>query len=250
MKVKIALLVVFVYFGTLVINLPAAVVVQWMPASAAKVSDVSGSIWQGKAKQVEINNKVTLRDVKWDIQVMSLLSATLESDVSFNNGPQAMSGEAIVKYSISSGVSASNLMLDITSQELLTFLPMRLPVNISGDFSVAIKEFKQGAPYCEQLDGVVIWNNAYIYSQMGNIDLAAPSIDLRCDEGNLSAFVTQNSDQLTTTLDVRLNEGDKYELNGEIKGTDKLAPSIAKSLTWVGPVNDSGATTISFKGQL
>lgn len=249
MKVKIVILAVSIYCVTLLVNLPAALVVSWAPTGGVEISNVKGSIWQGQAKAIKVDSKLTLKNVKWDIQLMALLSLALEAKVTFENGPQAMSGEAVVRYGLS-GASASNVLLDLSSDELVALLPMSLPVKISGDFSAAIKEVTEGKPYCEQLDGVVVWNNANVYSQFGNVDLDSPSIDLRCDEGNISAFVMQKSDQLTTTLDVNLSEGGRYQLNGEIKGTDKLAPSIAQSLSWVGPVNDSGATTISFNGNL
>lgn len=249
MKVKIAILVVFVYCITLIINLPAAVVVEWMPAKAVKINNVSGSIWKGQAKQVVINPKVTLHNVQWDLQFMALLSLALEAEVSFNNGPQAMSGKGVVGYDLS-GVSASNVILDLTSQELLAFLPMRLPIKIEGNFSTVIKEVTQGKPYCEKLQGNILWQEAVVYSQMGNVNLAAPSVDLGCDNGDITAFVTQQSDELATTLDISLGEGGVYKLNGEIQGTDNLAPSIAQSLTWIGPKNESGATTLSFNGVL
>ena len=87
-------------------------------------------------------------------------------------------------------------------------------------------------------------------SQLGDVNLASPSVDLGCDDGNITAFVTQESDELTTTLDIRLSEGGVYQLNGEIQGTNKLAPDIANSLTWIGPKNENGATILKFSGQL
>lgn len=249
MKAKIAILAVSIYCVTLIVNLPAAFVASWIPTGTVEINNVKGSVWQGQAKSITVNPKLTLENVKWDIQAMSLLSLTLEANISFENGPQAMSGEAVVQYGLS-GASATNVLLDLNADELISLLPMPLPVKISGDFSAAIKEVKQGLPFCEQLEGVVVWNNANIYSQLGNIDLASPAVDLRCDEGNISALVTQKSDQIMATLDVNLSEGGRYQLNGEIKGTDKLAPSIAQSLTWIGPVNEEGATTLSFNGVL
>ena len=250
MKKIIVIVALLIYGVTLLINLPAAVVVSWFPEnSGLKVNNVTGTIWQGHAKQVVINPKVALNNVHWNVRLMALLGLTLKADIAFNNGLHLMSGKATVAYGLA-GVSASNVLLDFTSQQLLTLLPMTLPVNIGGDFSVAIKDAQQGSPYCKQLQGTALWSNAYIMSQMGNLDLASPVIDLRCDNGNISALVTQQSSQLETTLDINLGKGGIYQLNGEIKGTDKLAPGIARALTWVGPKNDIGATTVSFKGKL
>jgi general secretion pathway protein N len=249
MKVKIVILIAFVYCITLLVKLPAAVVVEWMPKSAIKINNVTGTIWQGQAKEIVINPKVHFENVTWNLQPLSLLSLKLEADVAFNNGVEAMSGKGNVYYGLS-GAGASNVILDITSKELLSLVPMRLPVSIEGEFNAAIKEITEGEPYCEQLIGNILWQNAVVGSQLGDVNLASPSVDLGCDDGNLTAFVTQESDELTTTLDIRLSEGGVYQLNGEIQGTNQLAPDIANSLTWIGPKNENGATILTFSGQL
>lgn len=240
---------VFVFFITLLVKMPAAIVVKYMPKSNIKIDNVTGTIWQGQAKQVVVNREVNLQNVKWDLQPMALLKLTLEAAISFNNGPQAMSGKGLVAYGFS-GASASNIIFDLTSKELITLLPMRLPATITGNFSGVIKQVSQGNPYCEQLEGNILWHDAVVYSQFGNINLDTPSIDLGCENGNVSIFVTQESDELITNLDINLGENGVYQLNGEIQGTDRLAPNIADSLTWIGPKNESGATTLSFSGQL
>jgi general secretion pathway protein N len=172
----------------------------------------------------------------------------LEADNAIHNG-EAMSGKGYVHYGLS-GAGARDVILDITSKQLLTLVPMRLPVSIEGEFNVAIKEITEGTPYCEQILGNILWQNAVVGSQLGDVNLASPSADLGCDEGNITAFVTQESNELTTTLDLRLSEGGVYQLNGEIQGTDKLAPDIANSLTWIGPKSENGATILKFSGQL
>lgn len=249
MKVKIVVLIAFVYCITLLVKLPAAVVVEWLPKSAIKINNATGTIWQGQAKEVVINPKIRFENVTWDLLPLSLLALKLEADVAFNNGPEAMSGKGNVHYGFS-GAGASNVILDITSKQLLTLVPMRLPVSIDGEFNAAINEISEGTPYCEQLIGNILWQNAVVGSQLGDVNLASPSVDLGCDDGNITAFVTQESDELTTTLDIRLSEGGVYQLNGEIQGTNKLAPDIANSLTWIGPKNENGATILKFSGQL
>lgn len=249
MKFKIALLIIFIYCITLVVKLPAAAVVDWLPRNVAKVNNVTGTIWHGQAQSISINTKTKFENVQWDIKPMSLLSLTLEAAVSFNNGPDAMSGKGVVAYNMS-GVSASNVILDMTSEQLMHYLPRRLPGTLQGDFSVVIKEFKQGQPYCQQLEGNILWQNAKTLSQYGDINLGQPTADLGCTQGNVTAFVSQESDQLVTNLDIVLGKNAIYELNGEIQGTDKLAPKIADALNWIGPKNAAGATTLTYTGKL
>jgi len=249
MKVKIAILVVLVYLTTLIVKLPAAIVVDWLPLNGINIKNASGTIWQGQAREVQVNRKLSLENVKWDISLMDLLTLNLAGDVSFYNGPDAMSGKGFISYGLA-GTKASNVILDLSARELLTFIPMRLPVKIEGEFSAVIKEFVQGQPYCQQLQGNVLWQNAVVNSQLGRINLDSSTIELGCDDGDVTAFVSQESEELTTALDITLSEGGVYKLNGEIQGTDKLAPSVAKSLNWIGPKNASGATTVTFSGQL
>ena len=249
MKVKIGILVVLIYCVTLVINLPAAVVINALPNNLAKINNVTGTLWKGKAQKIIINRKLVFNNVKWDINLWALFGLAVEAKASFYNGAGAMSGEGIIRYD-TSGIQASDVLLELTSHELLALLPTSLPAKIEGNFSIKVKEAKQGLPYCEKLNGTVVWHDASINSQFGNINLASPVVDLNCDSGAVSAFVTQNSEELSTVLDINLSKGEVYKVNGEIKGTDKLDPSIAQSLKWAGPLNDSGATVIKFEGKL
>lgn len=248
MKLKIIFLVMVVYCSTLLANLPATVIAGWLPDNSVQLQGVTGTLWQGHANKLKVNSDVTLKDVDWQVDWSSLIGLSLAMQLSFNNG-EDMSGKGVVAYGLS-GAKASDLILDMSAETLLKLIPVSLPVDISGDFSATIQEVSQGTPYCEELQGVVVWNRANVYSPVGNVDLAAPKADLTCKEGNLVVKVNQKSAQLVSSMDIMLSEGGKYKLNGEILGTDKLAPSIAQSLTWIGPKNAKGATTISFNGVL
>ena len=210
MKVKIAILFIFVYCISLLANLPAALMVSFIPGNLVNVNNVTGTLWEGAAKKVVIKNpNLILNNVKWDINLLSsLFNLTLEADVSFYNGAKAMSGEGLIKYGLE-GFSASNVLLDITSEELVPLLPMPLPAKITGSFSVVIQDYVQGLPYCENLKGKVTWNNAYVSSSFGDVDLASPFVDLSCIDGNISALISQKSEQLSTNLDVILTAGEK-----------------------------------------
>ena len=249
MKAKLTILIILVYCGTLLINLPASVAVSWLPTGSIKIAGATGSLWQGGAKEVTVNRKMKFKNIKWNVELMALLGMSLQANVSFDNGPKTMSGKAVVEYGFS-GASASDVILDLTSETVVSLLPMPIPAKIAGDFSVAIKEVKQGKPYCEELDGVVIWKNAYVYSELGDVDLGSPNVKLSCDKGDFSALMTQKSVHIESIVNIKLSEGAQYKLSGEITGTDKLAPGIAQSLSWVGPENESGSTVLNLEGKL
>lgn len=249
MKFKIILIVVLVYCITMVVNLPASVATDFIPKNMAQLQGVSGTVWHGHAEQAKVKaNNLVVKDINWKMDWAAILKAKLAMDVSFDNGKE-MSGKGVVGYGLD-GASASNVMLDITSEKLLQLIPASLPVDLTGDFSASIKEVSQGQPYCQQLDGLVVWHNAEVDSPVGNVKLASPTADLTCENGDVVVKVDQDSDQINSKFDIKLREGGKYQLKGEIKGKDQLNPSIAQSLTWIGPKNADGATTINFNGVL
>jgi len=249
MKIKLSILFMLVYCGTLLINLPASVFLQWMNNSPVTVHHASGSLWRGEAKEVNVNPSLTLRNVKWNIDFGAFLRATLAAKVSFDNGIENMFGQGDVQYKLSSGISASNVVFHLSSKTLLKLLQLQLPIDIDGDFSVTIKKVQLDYPYCKQLNGVINWKNAYIYTHMGNIDLASPKVDLSCQNSSVNALLNQRSKQLSTVLEATIDYKGKYQVSGEIKPTKQLESAIAQSLTWAGKLDDNGATVINFDGK-
>ncbi len=250
MKIKLILLFLLFYLLSLLITLPVSTVMRFIPEnSGMEVAAVSGSVWQGKAFQLTYKKKYHLQQVDWKVDWLALTSLQLKLDLKFNNGSKAMSGKGFILLGFS-GISVENFVVDLSAPELLSYLSLPLPVEASGDLSLVIKKASQGLPYCQQLDGYIVWQNAKINSDMGNVDLASPNIDLSCENGQVSADLQQQSEQLTSTFNLLLKEGGVYQLQGSIKAGNKLDPSIKQALSWIGTQDQSGATPVNFTGKL
>jgi general secretion pathway protein N len=170
-------------------------------------------------------------------------------DVKFNNGADGMSGKGIVLLGFS-GIAVENVVFDSSVAELLAYTDLSLPVETSGDLSVVIKNGVQGEPYCQQLDGYLVWQDAQINSEMGNVDLDSAHINLSCDNGQIVADLQQQSEQLTTTANLVLKEKGIYQLQGLLKPGEQLEPAIREALSWVGVKNSAGDTILKFNGKL
>lgn len=250
MKIKLLLLFVLFYLASLLISLPAEKVVRLIPDNAGiKVAAVSGSLWDGKAAQLTYKKQFQLQQLDWEIDWLALARLQLKLDVKFNNGIRAMSGKGFILLGLS-GLSVEDFVVDITASELLAYARLPVPVEVSGDFSLVIKQGSQGAPYCQQLDGYIVWKNAEINSEMGSVDLDSAHIDLSCENGQLLADLQQRSEELTTTGRFLLKEGGVYQLRGLLKAGNKLEPSIKDALSWIGSKNRSGETVLRFNGRL
>lgn len=250
MKIKFIILFVSLYLVALLITLPATALVGFIPQSTGlSLSGVSGSAWQGKAALVSYNKKLKLQRVSWDIDWLALAALQLKLDVKFNNGQNAMSGKGFVKLGFG-GLAIEDMLIDLSAQELLSYADLPVPVEASGDVSLIIKEASQGDPYCDTLDGVFIWENAQVSSDLGNIDLARVDINLSCDNGDAVAILQQESEQLSSNVKVLLQQGEAYQLAGTIKGSSKLDQDISQALSFLGPKDASGATLVRFNGRL
>lgn len=249
MKVKLILLFIGFYLLALLVTLPAATVVGFIPEQEKiTVTGVTGSIWQGKAQQVNIQNNYQLQELKWHFDWSALITLRLKIAIEFVN-TNGSSGEGEVGLGLS-GFFAENLILDGNAPLILSYLSLPVPVNVTGDVSLVINNASQGSPYCEELDGYLVWREANILSNMGNVDLKSVDIDLTCVDGKINADLKQKSQQIESSINVLLSEGNAYHAKGSIKESPSLAPAIKDALSWLGGKNSDGAIVINLKGKL
>lgn len=250
MKIKIILLLVVLYLGSLLITLPVQQVVRFIPQnSGVTIGSVSGTLWDGQANHINYNNEFQLQAVKWEFDWLALLGLKLKFDIDFHNGVQAMSGKGAVLYGFS-GWSAENVVVDMSAAELMSYANITVPAEITGDLSLVIKYASQGDPYCHEVDGFAVWNNANVNSELGEVDLKSAHIDLSCDAGQLVGDIEQKSEELTTTGKFLLKENGLYQLQGLLKPGEQLNSNIKEVFSWVGAKNKNGETVLNFNGKL
>lgn len=250
MKIKISVAFFAMYLIALVLTIPASMIAYFIPNNAGiQVGQYSGTLWNGKLSQVDYRNQFQLQKLTWQFDWLALLTLKAKADIKFDNGRKVMAGKAAISYGFS-GLVASNVNVDLQAEALLPYLSLPMPVTPSGKLVLVLEKATQGTPYCGELDGYLVWHGAKVDTPMGNIDFATPSIDLSCNAGALVASLKQHSEQLTTNANVQLKEGGNYHLKGTIIGREKLEPSILQALSWIGPKNNLGETTLNFKGRL
>lgn len=248
MKLKISLAVTAFYLLFLVGTAPASLISGFIP-SDIKVGHVSGTVWNGKLSQVNYRKKPTLQRLNWKFDWLALFGLKVKANLTFDNGRTVLKGVASVAYGLS-GPVVSDLNIDMKAAQIVPYLQLPVPVTAQGKINLVIDNATQGAPYCDELDGYLVWQGALVETPMANVDLATAKVDLSCANGDLIASLTQNSDQITTNAKVVLSEGESYQLDGDVMGHKQLDPTILQALSWIGPQKDSGETILTFKGNL
>lgn len=104
----------------LVILFPARVALNWFAPAGLQISAVQGSAWRGNALEASVNG-VYVRDVKWDIRPLRLLTGALTYRV---------------EATLESGFSESELSIGlggaISLTDLRAALPLALYAGVSG----------------------------------------------------------------------------------------------------------------------
>jgi len=250
MKLKISLVLVVLYLFSLVLTMPASLLVQSIPNNTGiEIGRAAGTVWDGEFSQVNYRKQPVLQKLTWKVDWLALLKLQLKADLKFNNGRRVLDGVGSVGYGFS-GLTLSNIKVDMQAAELEPYLKLPVPVTLLGKLTLVVENGTQGKPYCGELDGYLIWHDAIVETPMADIDLASPSVDLSCTDGDIFASLTQDSEQLATNADIVLSAGGNYELKGDIIGRETLDSNILQALSWIGPKKESGETLLNFKGRL
>ncbi|WP_413700714.1 type II secretion system protein N [Psychromonas sp. KJ10-10] len=147
--------------------------------SGVEFEDISGTLWNGKLTKVVYQGKFRAKELTWKLDWLALATLKLKADIEFDNDPRVLMGVGSVAYGMS-GIIVSDVNVDMQATELLPYLQLPIPVTPSGKLTLVIENGMPGDPYCNELDGYLVWRGAKVATPMGNIDLSSPNIDLSC----------------------------------------------------------------------
>ncbi|MGF1700997.1 type II secretion system protein N [Photobacterium makurazakiensis] len=252
MKYKILLGTSFsaVLVASLVAHIPASWLWQQAPkVQGLDVSGVSGTPWQGTASQVRWQG-MNLGRLQWDMRVFSLLTGKVKLDVRFGQGSEMnLAGRGMVGYG-SSGPVAENLLVSLPARQVMNYVPMTVPVAITGNLELTLRNYQFAAPYCSELDGALAWTSGEVSSPLGAINPGPVIADLSCEQGSLVAQLEQASADVSSEWTATLSQGNAYALTGWFKPGAEFPPQLAAQLKWLGNPDPKGQYKINNSGRL
>ncbi|MCA1767808.1 MAG: type II secretion system protein N, partial [Idiomarina sp.] len=146
---------VVVYLVAMLVMLPARVI-YWFPLpDNVRLSQVSGSLWQGTAGQVAVDG-IVLNNLSWNWQVSSVFLGELVVDVDLppQNNPFALNGRLLAG---STKVGAIDVKASGDVNALLQLVGTRLPLKTGGNWRLSLDTFVVTAPgpvrWCDELKG-------------------------------------------------------------------------------------------------
>lgn len=236
------------YFILLIATIPASVISNTVnDNSIVAMHGISGSVWNGKAYSILINDNIELKNTKWSFSLWRILTGKIAIDINGQYLENNISAE--IGTSFSGRYYANNLLTTIPAEKASQLLNIPM-VQLSGliSFNIDHAQWKQGE--LPLATGVINWNNAEVTvnetASLGNV-----SITLRESEKQLlvADIKNQGGDIKINGIAELLAEAD-YAINIKLLPTTSADVNIKQSLGLFAKKQNNGEYLLKYSGPL
>jgi len=227
----------------LIITFPARMAYKWFAPENLKLSDISGSIWYGNAKQGYATD-IYLKNIKWNFQPLALLAGKFEFLI--NSNPTSGFLDANVEFSIDGRIKMS----DVTAAMPLSTLQDALPLgSIQGYLSLQLSHLVIKDSLPREATGTLNIENL-ISPYLSHTPLGSFRAEFQTIKNDISASVESISDMLDLTGIITLTADRHYQFIGQMTTKASTPLSITQQLQFMGTPNSHGQYEFRIEGQL
>lgn len=246
-QLKWGALFLFSYLFFLLPLMPASVVVTHVPLpKSLQLNAVQGTLWQGEVGEVRWQQQ-TLHHVSWQVEWSRLLVGMPALHLTLND-PESLTGETTVGWR--GDLFVEDLSLHAPVSMISSFIPMPVPIGLTGNASLSIRQLQINPQHCTQLQGALFWQQASLSTPLGDITLGTPKASLACNGDTFTAEVTQNSDMVSSQSTVKMTLQGHYQLQSTLTAGLHLPESIRSSLNLLGKDIGNGVYKVNEQGTL
>ncbi|TDP40173.1 type II secretion system protein N (GspN) [Idiomarina aquatica] len=230
-----------VYLLALLVMLPAKII-YWLPIPAqVSISQVSGSLWQGRIGSLQVQG-VTLNDMQWDWQLLQLFTGEVAVDVRVppQNNPLAVNGR------ISAGLTelaATDLRASGDLATLLQLANTRLPLKTQGNWNLSIDTFVVSDPspakWCNQLTGSANGRNIQVLVNGAWQSLGDFPVALGCAESGAVTLTMNGENSLGLAMQGDINSQD-INISGTVRPNPRTPEGLAQMFQYLGQPDSQG----------
>ncbi|MDD2341317.1 MAG: type II secretion system protein N, partial [Tolumonas sp.] len=131
-----------------------------------------------------------------------------------------------------------------------SFFRMPVPVELTGNASLAIRQLQINPQHCTQLQGSLTWQPANLSTPLGDIALGSPKASLACHGDTFTAEVTQDSDMISSQSTANMTLQGHYQLQSTLTAGRLLPENIRSSLNLMGKDIGNGVYKVNEQGAL
>ncbi|NLS14478.1 type II secretion system protein N [Vibrio sp. SM6] len=252
-----SLLFVSFFIASVIATLPVNVVLEWVSLPRAlQIQGASGTVWQGQATSVRWQ-RYQLGALQWQFRPSELFSGAAVVQVRFGRGNQwQLSGKGLVGYSLSDGAFAQNVVASLPAAQVLDQLklPIPVPLSVTGNVDINIKQAIYGAPWCASGEGSLAWTGSAVNSQIGTValDLNLDQViaDVQCQNSQLTLEGRQSSNHVIAEFDAELTPQRQYSASAWFKPEAQFPAELANYLKFIGSPDGQGRYRFTQAGRI
>ncbi|MGL5800296.1 MAG: type II secretion system protein N [Plesiomonas sp.] len=210
-----------------------------------KLGTLNGYWWKGSATQAHYQ-QWDLGEVSWRINWLALLQLQPAVELKLGqNSALHIAGHGEVRRTWS-GWRLREWRVSLPASSINNFVPT-LPMTLSGRMDLNLTEAQLTAAGCEQLQAVVVWNQASA-TLMGNELTAKPAgAILSCPKPQtLHAILQAQSPQFVVDAKANLTASG-WDLQGTLQPKTDLAPTLKQGLALLGAPDAKGQYLLQLK---
>ena len=236
------------YLILLIATIPASLITKTVNNSGiVAIQGISGSLWNGKAYTILIDNNFELKNTKWSFSLWRILTGKIAIDINGQYLENDISAE--IGTSFLGRYFVKNLQAKIPAQKVMQLVNIPL-VQISGliNFNIDHAQWKQGE--LPLATGVINWNNAQV-TVADTVPLGNVSITLRESEQQLlnAEIKNQGGDIKINGMAELVPEAD-YTINIKLLPTASASDNIKQSLGLIAKKQNNGEYLLNYSGPL
>ena len=241
-------IVIFSYFLFLIVTLPASLFTNIINNNTpVTVQGMSGTLWNGKASFISIDDIANLDDTKWKLKALKLLTgrATLQINTYFDE--EKVSAE--LGASIFKQFFVNNFSAKVSSEKIAELADIPI-AQLSGMVTLDIKHAHWKINELPLASGNIIWDGATI-SVAETVSLGKLTIALsENDQHFLNADITNKGGDLSLSGNAELIPEKNYSVNVKLSPTSSASPNIGNSLSLFSKKQRNGDFLLKKTGQL
>jgi general secretion pathway protein N len=235
-------------FGMLA-GIPAQTGLKLLGVTAAQSSGVTGSIWHGEARAIEMRG-LRLSQIHWTLSPLGLLAGRLsgEARTDFTGGRAS----GVFVAGVTGAAGCRDCVIQGSMEGLRGFLPLR---DLGGDFNVHFDSFEWRKGWVRRAVGTAdVQNMPVTLSGQGAMPGVTGSYSAKFaanpvpDNGNFEAEVRDTGGPLKVEAKVRFSPPGNYDFAGKLTPKPGAPAPLVNGVQMLGQRTPDGAYSVSFSG--
>lgn len=227
----------------LLIFFPARVAYRWFAPQTVALSGISGSIWNGHAREANVN-EVYLRELTWRFRPAALFTGKFAYAI----GASPSSG--FVDGNVAVGITGKVLLTDVKASLSLQSLQRSIAIpGLRGKVNVQLERLQLA-------DGLPVAADGFVEVA----DLIAPLVYSSSIGGYRADFFTQDSGVGATVEDtdgvidiagsLQISGDRSYQFIAKLAAKGNTPASVRQQMQFLGSANERGQHELRLEGQL